>query len=192
MRILLIAITIFIGSAMLFSCKKETITNTKVIYDTLGAPAAKSSPYYIKATVDGKDIMYTNTFTFPSYINSNRSTYNLDAYDTTTGSTDYIIILVANTESPYVPLTTGVYTDTANIIASMGFYNPNLAYMDLIQYNKDFSNRPYVDSAAGAGAFTCTITTINDSVIRGTFSGKQYIFDSVKTVTNGSFYESLK
>jgi hypothetical protein len=176
----------------LFSCKKETVTNTIVERDTIGLTnyLPPSTPYYIKATIDGVAIVDTINVaaTMQAVVGLNISASNSSAYNS-----DNIILTFKYLDSGNNVnfIGTGIYTDTASNFFISTQTNPYGVYMQMELLGKEYQNIP------GYGLplpplFTATITQINDSTVRGTFSGEvQYGYSGAtpsKVITNGSFY----
>jgi len=186
MKIPVLIISIFISSIILFSCKKETIKNNIVIHDTVIVPQVVADSYYIKATVNGTNII-CNFAT--SAVRAGDDVVYLFANDTTD---NFFGMTIEYLDNPAGIVTLGVYTDTASqFIATRGVYNPYIVRLNYTHHNWNYTTVSTNDTATGSTPFICNVTTINDSVILGTFSGRVYLFDSVENITNGSFYLSF-
>ncbi|UAY53433.1 hypothetical protein [Ferruginibacter albus] len=150
------------------------------------------SPYYIKATIDGKNVVYNG------YVAATRSsTQSIQIYgheNESTVSSDGIDLQLSHTGYPNLPtvgnIDTGIFTDTANLgnvnPALKNFWNPDHALISVI-YEGNMLNNKYASTLV---PFICTITHIDNATVSGTFSGVVTFSGSnnYKTITNGSFY----
>ena len=158
-----------------------------------------SSNYYVKATIDGKNVSYTN---YTGALNQNYATMNLFGYASTAANADGINILIQLLrDNNNTNITTGIYTDTANYNPtdnpnelpdsannySISYFNTNEANLFLQQSGSQYISNG-VMNAANLTPFTCTITAINNQSVSGTFSGTVYFGSVAKKVTNGSFH----
>jgi len=179
----LLSLIVIIGLA---SCKKSS---------TSPSPGSTSSVYYIKATINGTDVVYNN---YTGAINKNVGSLVINGFSSdATATTDGISLAVYIDDTTYynvVPVTTGTYTDTADYQRGQyNYINPNNASITLQQSGTAYVNEFAFDTAASATPFTCTITAIDSVSVSGTFSGKVYYGNDprtsiAKTITNGSFY----
>ena len=146
-----------------------------------------NSPYYIKATIDGK----IRTFGVNAVsLKTGPGCLVFITITATTGagvSPETMAISINNVLHPYIPITTGVYDELIKDDYTIdAVYNPG---------------SPSVLWSAGVTAnpdhpLHMIITTFDDKVIRGTFNGSFYYTDAAtggysknnKFITNGEFY----
>jgi hypothetical protein len=162
-----------IGVIGLMACTK---TNNSP--NSTDPPDPPSSKYYIKATVNGINVSYTN---YTGALNVGPQTaYQLDvyAYDSNTLNADGIRLTFTNISNGNWGLGAGVgvYTDTTNNGIS-GNLTMQLSGVDY-QVVNDSTSTPII----------CTITAIDSATVTGTFHGTVYYNTTAKAVTNGSFY----
>jgi hypothetical protein len=176
MKALLFSAATLIAIITFSSCKKTTA----------------SSPYYVKATINGVNVVYNG---LAQAVNIEQGTlyiygYNSDAITTADGIT---LRITKQGQGLADSVSIGTYTDTANHDYGITnrTWNPYTATITSQQFGTDYVN-VVIDDTASATPFTCIVTAINDSSISGTFSGiVHYGFNSnspFETITNGSFY----
>ena len=171
----------------LTSCTKENPTHdtltivkydTTIIKDTIVGKDTTLSPYYVKATINGTNVSFTNYTAAaasygggivilghnnPDYLNSDGVT--LDLYYSVNGSS------------------------TTNGLPPVGDYSLGTGDFQLFQAFVTDSGRIYSAIASSPTLdFHCTITTINSTYVSGTFYGTAYSGETPETITNGSFY----
>jgi hypothetical protein len=192
----LIPMLLLFTQVNLSSCTKDTVTtvyDTTVVIDTINA-SNTLSPYYVKATINGTNIVYKG---FTQAINRYIGFLSINGNNNSDTSSDGIQIYFQNSNSPdyaptsYTPIITGTYTDTATQNID-GYWNPYIAYLNLQLKGTLYSSIPHLDNTT---PFIGTITTLSNSSISGTFSGKAYYADDdnsinadTAVITNGSFY----
>jgi hypothetical protein len=146
-----------------------------------------NSPYYIKATIDGK------TRTFGVNAVSLKTGPGSPAFITITATTgagvspETMAISINNVPHPYIPITTGVYDELIKDDYTIdAVYNPGSAS---VLWSAGVTANP-------DHPLHMIITTFDDKVIRGTFNGSFYYTDAAtgeysknnKFITNGEFY----
>jgi hypothetical protein len=161
--------------------------------------ANTSSNYYVKATIDGTNVSYTN---YTGALNQNYATMNVFGYTSNATNADGINILFQLLrDNNNTNITVGIYSDTANYSPmdnpnelpdstnnfSISYFNTNEANLFLQQAGSQYISNG-VMNAANSTPFTCTITAINNQSVSGTFSGTAYFGSIIKKVTNGSFH----
>ena len=177
--------------SLLFSCKKKTVTNTVIQYDTVG-PITPPKPYYIQATINGTPIKYTvNASAFETVGRG----LSVSGSQDTSSTSDYLTITFAylNEGVNTAWVIPGVYTDTASNFLTGVQTNPYGLWLQQTYAGKYYYEF-YDDADPVSTVFTSTITTVNDSIVRGTFSGMvpaNNPGDPPTVVTNGSFYVSF-
>ncbi len=160
--------------------------------------ANTSSNYYMKATIDGINVTYTN---YTGALNQNYATMNVFGYSSNAANADGINILFQLLrDNNNTNITVGIYTDTANYSPTdnpnelpdsannytVSYFNTNEANLSMQQSGSQYISNGVMD-AANSTPFTCTITAINNQFVSGTFSGTVYFGTIAKKVTNGSF-----
>jgi hypothetical protein len=166
------------------SCKKSSTSPDNLT----------TSAYFVKATVNGSNIVYTN---YTGAVNKNVGLLNINGYNSdATATTDGISLTVYINDTSYynnLPINVGTYTDTANYLRNLyNYWNPNNASITLQEDGTDYVNEFALDTSSSS-PFVCTITVIDSVSISGTFSGKVYYGNNPQTavakiITNGSFY----
>jgi hypothetical protein len=183
MKLFLLLIVVSVSLVTASSCTKDITT---VVYDTT---TNYSTPYYVRATVNGTNVVYKNftqvTSLSPGYLEIYG--YNSDAVTTSDGI-DIIIYYQVNNHSgnDTAQAVVGTYTDTSGYLAprytaAMGLRQAGLDYVNIVSID-DTSSDP----------LTCILTTFNSTYVSGTFSGTLYYgvtpTSASKVITNGSFY----
>jgi hypothetical protein len=161
--------------------------------------ANTSSNYYVKAIIDGVNVSYTN---YTGALNQNYATMNVFGYNSNATNADGINILFQLLrDNNNTNIAVGIYTDTANYSPTdnpnelpdsannntIPYFNTNEANIFLQQSGSQYVSNG-VMNAANSTPFTCTITSINNQSVSGTFSGTAYFGSAVKKVTNGNFH----
>jgi hypothetical protein len=161
--------------------------------------ANTSSTYFVKATIDGTDISYTN---YTGALNQNYATMNVFGYTGNAANADGINILFQLLrDNNNTNISVGIYTDTANYSPTdnpndlpdsannytASYFNTNEANLSPQQSGSQYLSNG-VMNAAYSTPFTCTITAIDNQSVTGTFSGTVYFGSVVKKVTNGSVH----
>jgi hypothetical protein len=172
---------IMMAAISLTACKKSS-------------SSASSSAFYIKATINGTNVVYNN---YTGAINKSVGSLTINGYNSDAITTaDGISLAINIDDTAYyndIPVAAGVYTDTANYLRGIyNYLNPYNANITLQQAGTAYVNE-FVFDTASATPFTCTITAIDSASVSGTFSGIVYYGDDpqtsiAKTITNGSFH----
>jgi hypothetical protein len=181
MKYFLFTIVAFISILTFSSCKKTS----------------HSSPYYVKATINGKTVIYSG---YTGAVKTNLGMLTFYGYTSNSANSDDIQIYIQNTDAIGI----GSYSDSA-FNTSYGVTSYPTPYPSTIQLQlsgTDYLNAPYLFPNPIPNSFVCTINAIDSSSVSGTFStsGTKVYYarygdygtsgpagDSV-TITNGSFY----
>lgn len=169
MRTTLKLIALFAITVMIFSCKKSSNS---------------SSGYYFKGTYDGTPKTF-NTAVTASKTNLGSGIYSLTIVGATTAEESAIVLWSDQDNftagSTYTITPTGVDTyNSLSYVSPLGSSAPSSIWNTSYDYG-------VVDQS-----FSCTITEVTSSYIKGTFSGVLYMnTDSAvvtKAVSGGQFY----
>jgi hypothetical protein len=181
MKYFLLTIVAFISILTFSSCKKTS----------------SSSPFYIKATINGKNVVYNG---YTGAVRTNLGMLTFYGYKSNAANADGIQIYIQDTGTIGI----GSYSDSA-FNTGFGVTSYPTIYPATIQLQllgTDYLNAPYLFPNPTPNSFVCTISAINSSSISGTFSTSTtkvyYSYygdygipwpegDSI-TITNGSFY----
>jgi hypothetical protein len=174
------ALLIAVSFGLLVSCKKNS---------------GSSSSYHFTATIDGK----AQTFNV-SPLATRVSAFGLteiaiDGFNGT-GSSNIQVLSIGWTAEP--PSTakfgTGNWSDTSQNYATIGTY--------VVSTNEQYVTGSGVTGAAtvsgtkGINDLKITITSLDSTAVKGTFSGDFYFMGDIsgtkKTITNGDFYVAWK
>jgi hypothetical protein len=183
MKYSLLTIVAFFSIVTFSSCKKSSAT----------------SPYYVKATINGVNVVYTG-YTGALKV---QNVLRVNGFNSTAINTaDGININFGGEYSNTIPVI-GIYTDTADNISDIYKYyatDTSANYTTEYYYGNSFSMDIYTQQAGmqysnafnNANPFVATITAINSTSVSGTFSGTVYYGSAApnlsETITNGSFY----
>ena len=183
MKYFLLTIAAFISILTFSSCKKNS----------------SSSPYYFKATINGKNVVY-NCYT--GAVRNAIGMLTFYGYNSNAGNADGIQIYIQDSGAIGV----GSYSDSS---FNTGFFPTSYSYptiypatIQLQLLGTDYINAPYLFPNPIPNSFVCTITAINSSSISGTFStsttkvyysyygdyGVPWTGGDSMTISNGSFY----
>ncbi|HXL56281.1 MAG TPA: hypothetical protein VN958_08500 [Chitinophagaceae bacterium] len=163
---------------------------TIIVFFTACTKDRPTSNYYVKATINGTDVEYSN-YTAAIYKTVGLLYiygFNSAAIDSDDG---IHLIVYHNASGSDQPVIVGTYIDTANVFRSPSniYWNPFTASMSLQQSGISYINMVSMDTTS-LTPFTCNITGIDSSSVSGTFSGNVYFIGSNASIkiTNGSFY----
>jgi hypothetical protein len=146
---------------------------------------SSSSDYHFTATVDGQSQSFNLS---PLAVKVTNSGVSMIAFEGFAGNQSNQQVIAMSWTSLYAGqnLTVGNYSDTASKYALGGNYNPSIT----------------VSYVAGSGIMTggtnlkMTITSIDSTAVKGTFSGNFYLngdpSSPKKSITNGDFYVPWK
>jgi hypothetical protein len=139
-----------------------------------------SSPYYVKATVNGSNVSFTNyTAAVDNY---GGSVTILGHNNTDYDNSDGVTLELFYSTSSSSPSNTLPIAGTYNLTSSWTPFQVFQAFVtDSGRFYDAITSSPTLD-------FHCTITTINSTYVSGTFYGTVYSEHTPETITNGSFY----
>jgi hypothetical protein len=163
MKHYLLTIVILITIIAFSSCKKSS----------------SSSPYYMKATINGTNVTYNGYTAALKTSGGQLDVYGANNSASTSDGIHFeffnrpVVDSVPVSDPQVVP---GIYTDS---------YFPGIVgAIPVVYVSLQQSGTAY----GGTSPFTVTITSINESSVSGTFSGTAVYNSTIETVTNGSFY----
>jgi hypothetical protein len=176
MKIKLILASALVALIAFASCKKNTVTNTVIVNDTLKVP--DTANYAISETISASFNGVADTATIPDYyehyqdqINSNN--YNAFDFDVSDSNNNRIYLDVETLNSSITAKTYGAFGDSTTI-AKIQFNNSSYSGSTILNPN------------------TVTITSISGPTVKGTFQGTIYANGDTtstdkKVITNGKF-----
>lgn len=178
MKILLVAVLAF---CVLVSCKKSN--------------SGSSNSYHFTATVDGK----AQTFNV-SPLATRITAYGItdiviEGFNGTSSSNTQTLSLGwVNSSANSTPFGTGTWSDTSRKYAIAGVYAvPNT---DQYASGTNVTGQASLSGVTITNHFKITITSMDSTAIKGTFSGDFYDMGNVsgakKTITNGDFFVPWK
>jgi len=153
--------------------------------------SSSSSNYHFTATVDGQSQNFNTSPPFAVKVsNAGVSIIAIEGVGGTLASPQIIAVSWTNL-SPGIYLTAGNYSDTSSVYSLGGNYNP-LVSTSYVSGNAVTN----VSGLSGVTHLKMTITSIDSTAVKGTFSGDFYLnadlSSSKKSITNGDFYVPWK
>jgi hypothetical protein len=153
-----------------------------------------SPSYYLTANIDGKS-QTCNVNTLATRVTQNgHSAISIQGFSDNTPNSSSFILDWDNLNSGTATFTTGTYYDTSGTYSTDGVYV-------LAPGDEYFAGTQVMALAASLGTpiahFTITITALDSTSVKGTFSGDFYQQISVpggpeKSIANGEFYVPWK
>jgi hypothetical protein len=134
----------------------------------------------IAATVDGSNVSFNTTARAMRTDISGAYSIQIIGFQGAAGSSNQIAIAVSDNS----PIVTGIYNETltgANGVGSVSYIQSGTAL-------------PYINNRSTANPGTVTITEVNATSVKGTFSGDVFLMTNggisttKKSITNGQFF----